>query len=151
MPTEFVSADFMVPTKVSFNDFRLEPLGPEHNDGDHAAWMSSIEHIRATPGFPWGSWPEMMTPAANLQDLQQHAEEFRLRRGFTYTVLDPVGNVIGCVYIYPSKKEDLDAEVRSWVRADLSDLDQPLYDAVRMWISSDWPFQTVGYFARNVE
>jgi hypothetical protein len=31
---------------------RLEPLGPQHNQSDHAAWMSSIEHIRSTPGYP---------------------------------------------------------------------------------------------------
>jgi hypothetical protein len=148
MPTEFVPADFRVPTKVSFNDFRLEPLGPEHNEGDHAAWTSSASHIRATPGFPWHAWPVMMTADANLRDLECHAEDFRLRKGFTYTVLDAGDEVIGCVYIYPSGQEHLDAEVRSWVRADRSDLDQPLYGAVRAWLSSDWPFQTVEYAAR---
>ena len=30
------------------------------------------------------------------------------RRGFTYTVLDPESrDVIGCLYIYPSKDEDM--------------------------------------------
>jgi hypothetical protein len=58
--------------------------------------------------------------------------------------------VIGCVYIYPSKTEDGGAAVRSWVRADRSELDRALYDAVCEWLNRDWPFQTVEYAARDV-
>lgn len=151
MPTEFVPADFAVPTGMDFDGIRLEPLGPEHNERDYAAWMSSIDHIRATPGFQSGSWPVLMTAADNLRDLERHAEDFRRRQGFTYTVLDAASEVIGCVYIYPSGKEHLSAEVRSWVCADRSDLDRPLYDAVRTWLEDNWPFQKVDYAVRNGE
>jgi hypothetical protein len=41
---EFVPVDFDAPTVLASNQFHLEPLGPEHNQADHAAWMSSIEH-----------------------------------------------------------------------------------------------------------
>jgi hypothetical protein len=53
----FVPADFDPPTHLATDDFVLEPLGPRHNVSDHAAWTSSIDHIRATPGYPDGSWP----------------------------------------------------------------------------------------------
>ncbi len=53
----FVPADFDPPRTLSTDAFVLEPLGPQHNDADLAAWTSSIDHIRATPGFPDGSWP----------------------------------------------------------------------------------------------
>src|SRR5215470_111974 len=106
---EFVPVGFDPPTSLATGQFRLEPLGPEHNVADHAAWTSSIEHIRATPGFPDGSWPRPMSRAENLNDLERHAEDFRMRRGFTYTVLDTGGDVVGCVYIYPSKDEQIDA------------------------------------------
>jgi hypothetical protein len=46
----------------------LEPLGPEHNEDDHEAWSSSIEHIRATPGFLDGRWPSPMTLEENRAD-----------------------------------------------------------------------------------
>jgi hypothetical protein len=134
---------------VVSGDLHLVPLGPEHNGADHAAWSSSIDHIRATPGFPDGSWPRPMSLAENLQDLERHAEDFRSRRGFTYTVLDGEGDVIGCVYIYPSKDEAIDAEVQSWVRADRSDLDRPLYEAVGAWLREDWPFDAVAYAERD--
>ena len=146
MPT-----DFAVPTEANFGDLRLVPLGPEHNTADYAAWTSSIDHIRATPGFPDGSWPVMMSVSENLRDLERHAEDFRLRRGFTYTVLDANGDVIGCVYIYPSRDDHVHAEVLSWVRADRSDLDRPLYEAVRTWLRNDWPFGAVEYRGRIAE
>jgi hypothetical protein len=149
--TDLVPPDFAVPTEVSLGDLRLVPLGPEHNADDYAAWTSSVDHIRATPGFPDGSWPALMTVSENLRDLQRHALDFRLRRGFTYTVLDGTGEVIGCVYIYPSSHEDVDATVQSWVRADRSDLDRPLYDAVRAWLRSDWPFAVIEYAERVAE
>ena len=39
----------------------------------------------------------------NLVDLERHARDFAERGGFTYSVLDPEGDVIGCVYIYPAE------------------------------------------------
>jgi hypothetical protein len=150
-PTDFVPPDFAVPTEATFGDLRLVPLGPEHNAADYAAWTSSIDHIRATPGFPDSSWPVLMSVSENLRDLERHAEDFRLRRGFTYTVLDANGEVIGCVYIYPSSDEHVDAKVLSWVRVDGSDLDRPLYEAVRAWLRNDWPFGVVEYDERIAE
>ncbi len=73
----FVPPDFEVPTETTFGDLRLVPLGPEHNDADYAAWASSIDHIRATPGFPDGSWPRPMSLEENRHDLERHAEDFR--------------------------------------------------------------------------
>jgi hypothetical protein len=53
----FVPEDFVVPDGLITRDFRLTPLGPQHNEADYAAWTSSIDHIRATPGFREGNWP----------------------------------------------------------------------------------------------
>ncbi len=142
----FVTDDFVVPTGLGTPDFRLEPLGPEHNERDHAAWTSSVEHIRATPGFPDGSWPRPMSLQENLADMERHAGDFAARRGFTYSVLDGT-NVIGCVYIYPS--QDHDAEVRSWVRGSRADLDEPLWRAVAAWLAAEWPFGSVDYIGRS--
>ena len=150
-PTDFVPPDFLVPTEAFLGDLRLVPLGPEHNAADYAAWTSSIDHIRATPGFPDGSWPVLMSISENLRDLERHAEDFRLRRGFTYTVLDANGEVIGCVYIYPSSDEHVHAKVLSWVRVDRSDRDRPLYESVRAWLRNDWPFGVVEYDERIAE
>ncbi|MFI1096433.1 GNAT family N-acetyltransferase [Streptomyces sp. NPDC020917] len=146
-----VPDDFAVPTELITPRFRLEPLGPQHNAADHAAWTSSIEHIRATPGFQGRGWPppDGMTLDANLADLQRHADDFARRRGFTYTVIDTGnGEVIGCVYIYRSRSDDHDADVRSWVRADRAELDAPLHAAVTTWLTVNWPLGTLGHHPR---
>lgn len=147
----FVPDGFDPPTTFQADSFRLEPLGPEHNEADLAAWSSSIEHIRSTPGYPDGSWPPLggMSAEDNLADLRRHADDFARRRGFTFTVLDPDdGDVIGCVYLYPTRSSDHDVEVQSWVRADRSDLDGPLADAVRAWLEVAWPWERVSYPGR---
>lgn len=146
----FVPADFVVPTQLLTPGFRLEPLGPEHNLADHAAWSGSIDHIRATPGFQ-GSWPPVdgMTLEANLADLQRHADDFAQRSGFTYTVIETGSDdVIGCVYIYPSRRDNQITDVRSWVRADRAELDVALYEAVSTWLATRWPFGTIEYAPR---
>ena len=132
----FVPAGVRPPTGLVTDRFRLEPLGPQHNERDHAAWMSSIDHIHASPDWAGRDdpWPHPMTLARNLADLEMHARHFREGEGFTYSVLDlETGDVIGCVYIYPRG-------VRSWVRSTRAPLDGPLRRAVSAWLESDaWP------------
>jgi hypothetical protein len=153
----FVPGDFPVPGELVTARFRLEPLGPQHNAADYEAWTSSMAHIRATPGFARWKWPREMTPEENLGDLRRHAADFAARTGFTYTVLDPDGRVVGCVYIYPAKGEEgapavegapCVADVHSWVRADRAELDVPLYAAVSAWLADAWPFAEVRYAPR---
>lgn len=148
MTTErFVPVDFEPPTSLVTDEFELEPLGPRHNEADHAAWMSSITHIRSTPGYPdGGSWPPLtgMTLEENLADLRRHADDFERGAGFTFTVLDPGDrDVIGCVYLYPTSSPEWDVTVQSWVRASRSHLDVPLADAVARWLATDWPWERV--------
>ncbi len=153
----FVPADFAVPGGLTAEQFRLEPLGPQHNAADYAAWTTSTGHIQATPGFAGESWPHEMSLAENLRDLERHAQDFAERRGFTYTVLSTsTGDVIGCVYIYPPRGAgqggasggEPDADVSSWVRADHAELDSVLYHTVRAWLDRDWPFHSIEYAPR---
>ena len=146
----FVPDDFVPPTELVTPDFRLVPLGPEHNERDLAAWTSSIEHIRSTPGFPDGNWPPLdgMSSERNLADLERHARDFGERKGFTYTVLDADEEVIGCLYIYPDTTGASEAEVLSWVSARRAELDILLYEAVSEWLAAHWPFQTIRYAPR---
>jgi hypothetical protein len=152
----FVPEGFTVPDGLTAGQFRLAPLGPQHNESDYAAWTASIGHIRATPGFGGRGWPREMSLEDNLRDLERHARDFAGRRGFTYTVPGAGdGGVIGCVYIYPPGGGQPDgtggrrAAVRSWVRADRAALDPVLHDAVLAWLERDWPFDSVEYAPRT--
>jgi len=129
--------------------FTLEPLTVRHNDRDYAAWTSSIEHIRHTPGFADGSWPKLMSLEENAADLARHERDFADRVGFTYTVLDPAtADVIGCLYLYPPERGGYDVDVRSWVRADRAELDKPLHELVSGWLAETWPFTDPDYAPR---
>jgi hypothetical protein len=146
----FVPPAFEPPGGLSAPQFVLEPLGPQHNEPDYAAWTSSMDHIRATPGFSESTWPHEMTLDENRADLERHQRDFAGRTGFTYTVLDPDdGDVVGCLYIYPLK-DGPGAHVTSWVRADRAELDEPLAEAVAAWLETDWPFERVLYLGRPI-
>jgi hypothetical protein len=147
---QLVPDEFDPPAGLTTPQFRLEPLGPQHNEADHAAWTSSMQHIRETPGFATSRWPHEMTLDQNRDDLLRHQRDFQARTGFTYTVLGDDDDVIGCVYIYPLKPdpEPGAAQVESWVRADRAELDVPLHRAVSDWLARDWPFRRVDYAER---
>jgi hypothetical protein len=148
--TAFVPEQFDPPPPPQGVGFALVPLRVEHNEGDLDAWSSSVDHIHGTPGFAGHPWPdEPMTLERNAGDLAGHEEDFALRRGFTYSVVSETGDeTIGCVYIYPSAKDDVEADVRSWVRATRADLDTPVYQTVTEWLRTDWPFTSFDYAPR---
>jgi hypothetical protein len=149
--SRLVPDDFDIPVGLRTQLFGLEPLSVRHNAADYSAWMSSIEHIRSTPGFPGRTWPQAMSLAENAADLARHERDFAARTGFTYTVLEPAtGEVIGCVYLYPPRRPGYDVDVRSWVRADRAYLDLPLSELVRRWLAECWPFAAPDYAARVV-
>ncbi len=143
----FVPHDFDVPVSFEGPGFYLEPLGAGHNQRDYEAWMSSIDHIKMTPGFLDSDWPETMSLEANLSDLVGHATDFENRRGFTYSILDG-DDVIGCVYIYPSRDTGHDASVRSWVRESRSEMDRGVWETLSDWLAASWPFVSIEYAAR---
>jgi hypothetical protein len=139
-----VPDDFEIPARFEAPWFVLEPLGPGHNERDHAAWTSSIDHIRRTPGFAGRSWPQAMALEENLADLESHRAEFEARTAFAYTVLDPeTDDVIGCVYVNPDPGRAGGATLRSWVRVTHAELDETLRADVATWLSRDWPFTSV--------
>lgn len=64
-----------------------------NTQADHAAWTSSIDHIRSTRGYPDGDSPpvEGMSLEENLADLEMHARDFAADLPFTAPI-----RAIGC-------------------------------------------------------
>jgi hypothetical protein len=149
--TLFVPDQFEVPFGIRTRWFIIEPLAKWHNESDYAAWTSSREHIKTTPGFFEDTlWvDDDFSLADNAASIAKHASDFAKRAEFNYAVLDPGSQeVIGSVYIRPSGRAEYDADVRSWVRADRADLDGPLYDLVKGWLANAWPFRNPDYAKR---
>jgi hypothetical protein len=148
--SSLVPDDFVLPHPLETATFRLEPLSVAHNESDHKAWTSSIEHIQSTPGFAGRPWPSgFVSSRQNEIALAAHQRDFQNRTGFTYTVLNPkTSEVIGCVYFYPPRAPEFDVDVRSWVRADLANLDGELYRLALRWLKESWPWTRPEYAQR---
>lgn len=147
----FVPADFAVPATLETPEFRLRMLTVNDVVRDYDAVMSSIEHCRTI--WPGGKWPVGLTLEQNLIDLGWHQKEFQTRRSFAYTVVRPdESQVLGCVYIEPTRKRGHDAVVYLWARQSelASGLEARLHTAVRDWIRARWPFTNAAFPGRDV-
>jgi hypothetical protein len=86
----------------------------------------------------------------NLADLVMHRRHFETRAGFTYSILDG-DEVVGCVYLYPSRDDNVDAQISSWVTASRAHLDEVVWRTLNEWLKTDWPFGTVHDDSRPVD
>ena len=149
--TPFVDPGFVVPKKLETDEFRLRMLTVNDVDKDFDAVMSSAEHVKSV--WPDSNWPDGLTLEQNLIDLGWHQKEFQRRSSFAYTVvtLDET-RVIGCVYIYPTRKRGYDAEVYLWARESAfgSPADSRLFDVVEKWLADEWPFETAAFPGRTI-
>ncbi len=147
--TQFVPSDF-IPPVLETKHFRLRMLSVDDVEKDYEAVIESRELLHS-----WSSsgWPrDGFTIEENLADLERHQQEFLDREAFAYTVVSlDESRVLGCVYIRPSTKDDVDAQIRMWVRQSEYDqgLDPVLFQVVRKWIDSSWSFTTVVYPGRE--
>ena len=140
---------FEIPASLEKDRFRLRMLSVNDVEKDYEAVIESQELLHTMFGGPWPR--PGFTLEENLADLEKHQQEFLSRKAFAYTVvsLDET-RVLGCVYINPPTTTHSDAEVFMWVRQTEYDkgLDEILFNKVRNWISSDWPFKKVDYPGR---
>jgi hypothetical protein len=151
-PYPFVESEFNVPEKLETKDFRLRMLTVNDVVKDYDAVMSSVEQLRKV--WPDSGWPDGLTLEQNLIDLGWHQGEFQNRNSFTYTVvaLDET-KVVGCVYLYPTRKRGYDVEVYFWAREAAlgSPPDSRLFEAVDEWLAAEWPFENVAFPGREIE
>lgn len=151
-PQPFVDRDFDVPQQLETESFRIRMLTVNDVVKDYDAVISSAEHLKAI--WPDSGWPDGLTLEQNLIDLGWHQKEFQRRSSFAYTVvtLDET-RVIGCVYIYPTRKNGYDAEVYFWRREGGMDspADAKLHAAVKTWLAETWPFENVAFPGRSID
>jgi len=152
MTKPFVPPTFIVPEFLETNRFRLRMLRASDVDKDYDAVMTSIDHLQGVFGAQ-STWPSKdLTRERDLLDLEWHESEFYKRSSFTYTVMNLDESLcLGCVYIFPSKSKDYQADIFMWVRKSEYDqgLDPVLFQSIRNWITEKWPFTRVRYPLRE--
>jgi len=129
----------------------LRPIRGEDVDIDYPAVMGSRARLWAKYGEAWG-WPaEMITPEADRDDLDRHAEEIARHETFNYAVLDEgEKELLGCVYIDPPDERSApgaEAVASWWVVDDAvgTDLERALDEFVPRWLEETWGFRSVDF------
>jgi RimJ/RimL family protein N-acetyltransferase len=145
----FVPENFDVPGSLETDQFRLRMLSVGDVEKDYEAVIESRELLHSMGS----SWPrEGFTIEENLADLERHQQEFLDREAFAYTVVSlEESRVLGCVYINPTDRGNAEAKVHMWVRQSEYDkgLDGVLFQTVKKWMESSWPFNHVIYPGRE--
>jgi hypothetical protein len=147
----FVPQKFVVPESFITDRYRLEMLSPSVAEIDYDAVMTSKVRLR-TVFSEKTEWPkDDMSLEENRRDLKRHEIEFKSRQAFAYTVLTLLREkCIGCVYIDPSTVSEFDCEVYLWVRESDLVLDSDLYNNIRNWLMSSWPFKSIAFPGREI-
>ena len=152
MNKPFVPVEFTLPEKLETEKFRLRMLTVNDVVKDYDAVMSSVEHLQGVFGEK-SKWPSYdLTLEQDLIDLGWHQKEFQQRTSFAYTVMNlDESQCLGCMYIFPSREDDYEADIYCWVRKSEFDkgLDELLFSTVKDWIVNDWPFQKVRFPGRG--
>ena len=151
-PHPFVPPDFEVPEGVENAEFRLRMLTVNDLVKDYDAVMSSVDELLKV--WPRSGWPKGLTIEQDLIDLGWHQKEFLIRSTFAYTVVTlDESEVLGCVYIEPTRKSGYDAEAYSWARETPlgTGMDARLFDCLRDWLREAWPFENVAFPGRTIE
>ena len=148
----FIADDFEIPLLHETTEYRLRMLAVDDVEKDYDAVMSSVDHLKNV--WPGSGWPNGVTLEKNLEDLERHQREFLSRSSFAYTVVTlDESQVIGCVYINPTRKLGHDAEVYLWVReSELENgLDGRLHETVTRWLADNWPFDNPAMPGREID
>jgi len=147
-----VPESFAVPELLETARMRLRPLAITDAVKDYAAVMESEERLR-TIFESGGDWPHGLSLEQNIIDLGWHQKEFQMRTSFAYTVVDlDEAQVLGCLYIDPTREQSYDAEITMWVRQSQvgEGLNEHLFGTVKLWIEKYWPLKNPAYPGREI-
>ncbi len=147
-----VPDDFDVPQVLETDRMCLRMLTIDDVHKDYEAVMESEERLR-TIHDPGGQWPSGLTIEQNTIELGWHQTEFLLRTSFAYTVIShDERRVLGCMYMYPTRKPGYDVEITMWVRQSevAEGLDEHLFETVSAWVADVWPYKNPAYPGRTI-
>ena len=106
---KFVPREFVVPSGFLTEKFKLRMLTIGDAEKDFDAVTSSLAHVSKV--WPDSGWTIGLTLRQNLIDHAWHEKEFQNRSSFAFTIVAiDESKILGCVYSYPTKKLEYDAE-----------------------------------------
>ncbi len=139
---------FTPPSRLVHDDIVATPLTRADLREDLHAIRTSVALIRRTRGGKWP--PDALSEAEDVDDLVWHEVEWAAGLSYAYVVRDAGGTYLGCFYLYPlgrratldEARVAYDVDVSWWVDAAAYERGDyaRLYDALRAWLASEFPF-----------
>ncbi len=142
----FVPPDFKPPQSFENEYFHFCPLTYNNIYAVENLRMNTYDYLpERVPHM--GAWHRVDIPIGDELIGQAYYDRIpQIRDSFVYPVLlKSEGNMIGSIYIRPSKNEEHDAQITMWLRTNDPDANRVFIETVKNWIQKEWPFKNPGF------
>jgi hypothetical protein len=142
----FVPVEFIPPVSFENENFYFKTLSQNNIYAVENLRMNAYDHLpERVPHM--GAWHRVDIPMGDdLIGQAYYDRNPQIRDSFVYPVfLKSEGNMIGSIYIRPSKNADYDAQITMWLRTNDPLANRVFVETVKNWIQKEWPFKNPGF------
>ncbi len=147
----FVPHDFKPPVAFENEHFHFRTLSQTHLYVVENYKMNTYDHLpERVPHM--GAFHRIDIPIGDeLIGQAYYDRNPQIRDSFVYPVLKKgEGNMIGSIYIRPSKNAEYDAQITMWLRTNDSLANNVFVETVKKWIQNDWPFKNPNFVMQSI-
>ena len=147
----FVPSEFIPPVSFENEYFHFRTLIQNNVYTVENLRMNAYDHLpERVPHM--GAWHRFDIPMGDdLIGQAYYDRNPHIRDSFVYPVLKSgKGNMIGSIYIRPSKNAAYDAQITMWLRTNDSLANNVFVETVKKWIQNDWPFKNPNFVMQSI-
>ena len=150
--------DAAAPRRLIYDDVVATAISRSDLADDVRGINASLALIKETRGGIWPTGP--VSQDYDYADLVWHEVEFREESSYAYVIRNAAGVYLGCCYFYPMGSRTplsaelitYDVDVSWWVTSDAyaAGYYPMLYDGLRHWLATEFPFWKPYYSNRQI-
>ncbi|MBW6480551.1 MAG: hypothetical protein K0B37_14075 [Bacteroidales bacterium] len=148
----FVPIEFIPPVSFENEYFHIRTLSRNNVYAVENLRMNAYDHLpERVPHM--GAWHRIDIPMGDdLIGQAYYDRNPQIRDSFVYPVLlKSEGNMIGSIYIRPSKNADYDAQITMWLRTSDNQVNDEFVEMIKLWISKEWPFENPHFAMQSIK
>lgn len=148
----FVPTDFKPPVAFENEHFHFRTLSQNNVYAVENFRMNAYDHLpERVPHM--GAWHRTDIPMGDeLIGQAYYDRNPQIRDSFVYPVLKKgEENMIGSIYIRPSKNAEHDAQITMWLRTSDNQVSDAFTETVKSWIRKEWPFENPSFAMQSIK